>query len=465
MESKMKKIVGDLLKNRNVEESLKAYPKQFKELNYEYALIRMAMNYYTYYTMVEEDNGLVIDYHKELSTLHQIIENTFYKNEAVSEADITQVEAIRKDVIDNVQDLTCYVDMFNIYEHALNRVEYRFKDEDIPEGYSDEDLTRKLMQFILEDEDRMAINQKISQVIGQLPLRLTKNKFFEMLTQGISIYKEGTKKSLDDFLYMIKTTSMLERTESMQENYPHLEEIFDEFKKIEFKSISSEQYDDMRYNIDKSSEYIEDTMNGYLMLQEIINDLLLILYTKDASAENDTIAVCEDIIKNTNLLFLKKFAEKNEDEIMDMFVALEGCQEELYPKLTSFDVTDQIKESYMEQIGNLGLENEYATVFQLPKLNSDSMFIDLEEVDETETVDEAYVVQQQEALIAAYSALFKDNEKMINRAVMSMALSELPVFFNNISELQDYIYNNLSICTDKAEKLACIEILNGIMEA
>ncbi len=461
----MKKIVGDLLKNRNVEESLKAYPKQFKELNYEYALIRMAMNYYTYYTMVEEDNGLVIDYHKELSTLHQIIENTFYKNEAVSEADITQVEAIRKDVIDNVQDLTCYVDMFNIYEHALNRVEYRFKDEDIPEGYSDEDLTRKLMQFILEDEDRMAINQKISQVIGQLPLRLTKNKFFEMLTQGISIYKEGTKKSLDDFLYMIKTTSMLERTESMQENYPHLEEIFDEFKKIEFKSISSEQYDDMRYNIDKSSEYIEDTMNGYLMLQEIINDLLLILYTKDASAENDTIAVCEDIIKNTNLLFLKKFAEKNEDEIMDMFVALEGCQEELYPKLTSFDVTDQIKESYMEQIGNLGLENEYATVFQLPKLNSDSMFIDLEEVDETETVDEAYVVQQQEALIAAYSALFKDNEKMINRAVMSMALSELPVFFNNISELQDYIYNNLSICTDKAEKLACIEILNGIMEA
>ena len=34
------------------------------------------------------------------------------------------------------------------------------------------------MQFILEDEDNMAINRKISQVIGQLPVRLTKNKFF-----------------------------------------------------------------------------------------------------------------------------------------------------------------------------------------------------------------------------------------------------------------------------------------------
>lgn len=461
----MKKIVGDLLKNRNVDESLKAYPKGFKALNCEYAMIRMAMNYYTYYTMVEDDNGLVIDYYKELSTLHQIIEKMFYKRENVSTDDIQAVENIRKDIIDNVQDLTCYVDRFNVYEHALNRVEYRFKEEDIGADYTDEDLTRKLMKFILEDEDRMAINQKISQVIGQLPIRLTKNKFFEMLAQGISIYNEGTKKSLDDFLYMIKTTSMLEKTQSMTENYPHLEEVFDEFKKIEFKTISSEQYEDMRYNIDKSSEYIEDTMNGYLMLQEIINDLLLILYTQDSEPVNNTTAVCEDIIKNTNLLFLKKFAEKNEDEILSMFVQLEGCQEELYPKLTSADVTDQIRESYGEKIRELGLADIYEHVFKLPKLNSDSMFIDLDVVEDTEKVSEEYVLAQQEALIQSYKELFKENEKIINRAVMSMALSELPVFFNNISELQDYIYNNLSICTDKAEKLACIEILNGIMEA
>lgn len=41
---------------------------------------------------------------------------------------------------------------------------------------------------------------------------------------------------------------------------------------------------------------------------------------------------------------------------------------------------------------------------------------------------------------------------------MSASIAELPVFFNNISELQDYIYNTLSVCNDKAEKLACIEI-------
>ena len=45
----MKKIVGDLLKNRNIEESLKKYTGGFMKINNKYALIRLAMNYYTYY--------------------------------------------------------------------------------------------------------------------------------------------------------------------------------------------------------------------------------------------------------------------------------------------------------------------------------------------------------------------------------------------------------------------------------
>ena len=106
---------------------------------------------------------------------------------------------------------------------------------------------------------------------------------------------------------------------------------------------------------------------------------------------------------------------------------------------------------------------EYNIVFKLPKLNSDSMFVKLDKVENNDVVDEAYLEKQKEQLINEYRELFKETDKMITRAVMAQALSELPIFFNNISELQDYIYNTLSICNDKAEKLACIEIINGIM--
>ena len=59
---------------------------------------------------------------------------------------------------------------------------------------------------------------------------------------------------------------------------------------------------------------------------------------------------------------------------------------------------------------------------------------------------------------------FKNNNKQLNRAVMALIISKLPVFFNNITEIQDYVYNSLSNCTNKAEKNASIEIVKSLME-
>ena len=220
----------------------------------------------------------------------------------------------------------------------------------------------------------------------------------------------------------------------------------------------------MSRDVAEVSAYIEELMNSNMMIQEIINDLLIVLYTIGYQPEDNIIKACAEILKDTNLLFLNKFSPKTEEEIEDMFIMLEGIQEELYPKLSAYDITDQISESYSKNISELGLEEEYTKVYKLPKLNSDSMFVELEKQEDNSEADEAYIENEKNKLFAGYGDLFAENEKMINRAVMSAAISELPVFFNNISELQDFIYNTFSICTDKAEKLACIEILNGIME-
>ena len=174
------------------------------------------------------------------------------------------------------------------------------------------------MQFILEDEDNMAINRKISQVIGQLPVRLTKNKFFEMLSNGLSIYKGGTKESLKNFLYMLKTTAMLENTETMTVNYPYLDDFFKEFKEVKFKKITKEQYDEMMTNIAKVSEYMKDLMNSNMMIQEILNDLLIVLYTYENQLDDNIVKGCTEIIKDTNLLFLGKFSPKSLEEIEEL---------------------------------------------------------------------------------------------------------------------------------------------------
>lgn len=459
----MKKIVGDLLKNKSVDKNLQEYYGRFMEINNKYAMIRLAMNYYTYYVGISEDGGMPHpSYKKAVDKINLCIAHYMEGSDKISE-DIHALEQVRNQIIEKVRDITCFIDRYNIYEYVVNRIEYRFRDGDYPEGYQDEKYTRQIMQFILEDEDNMMINSKIKDVIGQLPVRLTKNKFFEMLSNGMSIYNGGTKESLDDFIYMLRTCSMLDTTDTMASNYPYLLEAFEQLKNVRFKDISEDNYNEIKDKLSDITTYIDDEMDSCMMVQEILNDLLLILYTNKHKKSDNVLIACDEIVKDTNLLFMDKFSPKSMEEIEDMFVMLEGEQEKLYPLISSYDITDQIKESYLEKIAALGLEKQYDTIFKIPKLNSDSLFVDMDKEEDSSIVDEKYLEKQKENMISAYKELFAQNDKLIARAVMSAVLSELPIFFNNISELQDYIYNALSICTDKAEKIACIEIINGIM--
>lgn len=460
----MKKIVGDLLKNRNVEAALQEYYGKFMEINNKYAYIRLAMNYYTYYVMLSESDGIMQnDFRADMECINDIIEKTINEDIAAVEEGIVSLEKIRDDIIKKVRDITCFIDRYNIYEYVFNRIEYRFKEANYPSGYSDENYTRRIMQFILEDEDSMMINSKIKDVIGQLPIRMTKNKFYDMVSNGLTIYNDSPKDSVDDFLYMIKTSSMLAETKTMKESYPYLFDAFLQLKNIKFKDLSEEQYNEATDILKQIAAYIDEKMNGAMMIQEIVNDLLLVLYTHKKCVCDNIVKACKEIVKDTNLLFLNKFSPKSPEEIEDMFVMLEGEQEELYPKLSTYDISDEIKSTYSEKIIELNLKDEYDIVYKLQKLNSDSMFVDMEKEENETIAGEAYIEAQKCKLFEEYGKLFKENEKVVNRAVMSAALSELPVFFHNISELQDFIYNTLSVCTDKAEKLACIEILNGIM--
>lgn len=460
----MKKIVGEILKGKNIQDNLVAYANEFRRTNNKFGLVRFAINYYTYYTMVAEDGGLLEYGNKEYVDIINRAVSDMLENKDIAE-NIKSLEKIRTEIINKMQDLTIYVDRFNIYEYALNRVQFRFEDSKFENVYNDETITRKLMQFIFEDEDSVTVNNKISQIIGQLPIKLTKNKFFEMVSNGLSIYKGGTKESLKNFLYMIKTSSMLMTTDTMKENYPYIDETFSEFENINFKEITQEQYKEMRDLLDKTSFYIDDLVSTNMTMQSLINDLLMILYTYANKDEDKVSEICQEIIKNTNILFDSKFIPMSIDELERMFVDLEGSQEELYPLLSSSDITDEIKECYQSDIDELGLTEDYQVIYRLPKLNSDSVFAELEVVEDTELVDDEYLEKEKNKLFEIYTEVFSKCDKMVRKAIMSATLAELPVFFNNISELQDFVYNNLTLCNDKAEKLACIEIFCQIMEA
>ena len=105
----MKKIVGELLKNKNAEKNLQEYYGRFMEINNQYAMIHLAMDYYTYYVSVSEDGGMIAPgYQDTVNQINQSIAHYFDGSDLGE--DIQSLEQLRGQIIEKVKDMTCFID-------------------------------------------------------------------------------------------------------------------------------------------------------------------------------------------------------------------------------------------------------------------------------------------------------------------------------------------------------------------
>ena len=78
---------------------------------------------------------------------------------------------------------------------------------------------------------------KIGQVVSQIPMRLSKNKFFELLHDAFTLYKGSETASVEDFVYMLRSVAMLHTPEQFDTAFEVLSE--------RLRELDSFSYDDM----------------------------------------------------------------------------------------------------------------------------------------------------------------------------------------------------------------------------
>jgi len=377
---------------------------------------------------------------------------------------------LRNKNISIVNALTAYTDIFSLYEHILNRVEYKF-DENSAEkaeeykGITDEDITRSVMQYILSEKDNMVINQKIAMVVRELPVRMTKSRFYEYITEGLKVYKGHEKKSLDDFIFMIKSSAAIDLPDDLYDYFTELNDIFEMFKNTSFSNITKEQYDNLKNALTYGVDFLENTVSTHMMLQENINDLFVILLSNQyILTVPDELENLKDVIKLVDELSSDEDLDEIDSKVTDIFASIEGIQEDIGEKTARYEyVLDMINSDMKDITESLMLSVRYNLLTKIRDLSSGSIFVEFDKEYDLSEADMSYINKKTELLVDDFNKVFKDNEKLINRSRMSIALSILPVFFNNISEMQDYIYEALSQCGDGAEKLACKELLLSIV--
>jgi hypothetical protein len=465
MSLNVNQLVKQVRENKEPEVYLPQYTSRFMTSYYRYSLVDLTMKYVMLYEVMSEKQNKQTGYIAGMmDKVNGIIKDSVLGdfNPEKREEMIKELHAIRFDIISRMKSITAYADIMQLYEYVLNRIEDKFADEIVEIDV--ELFIQEIIAYIFEKQDNMIINSRVQEIIGQLPVRMTKTKYYDLLRDSLSIYKGSQKSSVDGYVYMLKSGAGIDRPTELQEYFPELYKAVEKLESTDFKSLEKPEFYRINGMVQDKVVELLDISDLYVQLQGIVNMLysynLSAPYVEGVIKEEIT---CKELIEKVNGLFAEGSLKELESKDLKVLTKLEGSLETLSMETAALQgVLPEIL-SQGKLLESLMLQKQISCIEVCEKLISNSVFIDLDEVLNTEIADEAYIGAATKELLDCISVAFEKNPQTVNRAIMASSLNKMPVFFNNSDQIAEYIANSLNQCKDNAEKNACHSIIKDIM--
>lgn len=421
---------------------------------YHCSYIRLALNFYTAYEVAAEKKGFENDRISGLYDRFCELLDTCLKGQSDCGAD-----ELRQDVIREMEKVTDYTDAFQAYEYVMNRIEGRFAPKLIGKKPEDtESLTEEILSWFQTAPDPASLRERMQVITGQLPVRFTKQKFFALLEDHLSIYKGLPRSGFEDILYILRSEGLLNRPMAREEAYGTLFDRMKAFEQADLRHLTAQEYRHLASELEEGSREINALSGEILCLIDMVNDLCVILLAQgtavsDLSCEQNT----KEILKGIQTLFASKEWEDIPEEVTDRLPALEGKQEQYFEQWLRDDIS---LEELQEENGP-----EAEAAWKAGLLMSGSAFMSLEKpnADEAE-VDEVFFREKLDALFKDMGERWKELPKAVVRAAMAKCLSSLPANFQSLDEAREYIQGRLDSCSDEIEREACADLIRSLME-
>lgn len=425
--------------------------KKQASVAYGYSLTRLALNTYMYF----EELPLTYDEgekeRKAADERYMALLEAFGKGKY----SVKEISGFREEIRKKMELTIACADSLLIYEYALNRVERRFQQGHPVSEFSDDEFIHMLMGYLTAVKDASDMNQRIGQIIGQLPIRFTRQKYYSMVQEALSAYIGSDRAGLDNMMYLLRTNGMIELTQEQKAELPEIKELLDELAGLSFKDLDAVRHQDAQNKVILASKRLNGLAEYCRLMEEMVNDLYVLALTK-ADAVRDTgeeaHAYC---ILNTLVELYRQSVRQLPESLEQELAALEGTQEAYYEKYQRLDPALEYREG----------EEEWAAWSRwVDRLLSSSPFAVLEETSGKGTVERRDVEREAEAFFVRLDPVLKSVQKPVMRAIMAATLSYLPLCFNSLDEIEAYIRRSFESCTDLAEKETCKELLQQIME-
>ena len=99
----------------------------------------------------------------------------------------------------------------------LNSVLKRIEPEILGkvESIDEEQEISTILAMLFQDNDSTMIKERLRIIMSELPVRMTKGKFFEYIENAFGLYQEADVESIDLFKYMLRSAAGLYRPQEM----------------------------------------------------------------------------------------------------------------------------------------------------------------------------------------------------------------------------------------------------------
>lgn len=455
--SDVRRLIRDIDRGKNLRKNLPVYRNLLADIYLDYSAVELVFSSYLLVDSLPEYHGITQD-EKELceEVISQLQRLTGISREEIPEM-LEGLQEIRGRITKTMEQYTFYTDRLICYEYVLDRMKMRFTEDKELEnrlsGIEEEEFVKRLMVFVAAHEDQSIIRDRLQLLMGILPVHMTKNKLLEKIEQTVTLYKGSDAASLEGFAYMIRSAAMLHPLEESTED--EIYSFLSELEGMDFRELDADTYEGLCGRLGQVSEKIREITDFYYSLQKVVNGCYAFGLAK---LHNDKNTETQKISRRILSAVVK--GELQEEELEKLEGRIEACVEQSsYLEAVLFEV----KSSCQEVLKELDLEQEFEEYTRIANLLSDSLFVDLDEGDQEETVDEQKAAQVAAELAEEISRKLAECNRPVKKAVMAAVLEKLPVGFPGTREVEEYIRTNLFGCQDVSEKAAVILELEQMM--
>ena len=424
---------------------------------YGYSYTRLAFNYYMLLETAAEGEWNFEETREIRSRLNRLAEG-FFAGEDVEK----ELLELRKDMAVRMDSLLSDREYFGIYDYVLKRIEPKFHPLPEPEINGDEAFTTRLMLFITAEEEAYFARERIRDVIAQLPVRLTKQKFYDMLWEGLQILAkfpaDDVKNQFDNLrtYAMIKTADWEDQTETFRK-------LFRELEHMDYLAMTEATWTEASGKRAAGWEILTKMIDCFQIFQEMVNDLCVLNYAgKDVLPEKVGNEDCAFLVTEVLKRLKAQDYDWNEEEFLEHLFVLEGKQEsceEIYRRI------DLLKGKERPE------SPEEVRAVNVERLLSGSLYAKLadengeaaEETKQAEPIGLSHLQEEINVYLAELKPVLEQLPRPLVRAVMAKTLSLVAYYSFSFEKTEDYIKGSFDTCTSQREKAVCQMLLEDMM--